>query len=112
MRELPQKAPAAAPPGATGDGVKISNPERLLWPESGISKQQLVDYYRAIGPVMAVWAANRPLPWPHLLLPRKLPPPLLGLMPQLLPPIPWPISTMSPRPVRWRVCQDLVTMVS
>jgi bifunctional non-homologous end joining protein LigD len=61
VRELPQKAPAAAPAAATGDGVRISNPERLLWPESGISKQELVDYYRAIGPVMAVWAANRPL---------------------------------------------------
>jgi bifunctional non-homologous end joining protein LigD len=61
VRELPQKAPDAAPAAATGDGVRISNPERLLWPESGITKQELVDYYRAIGPVMAVWAANRPL---------------------------------------------------
>jgi len=59
VRELPQAAPAPAP--ASGDRIKISNPERVLWPEAGITKQQLVDYYRAIGPLMAVWSAERPL---------------------------------------------------
>jgi bifunctional non-homologous end joining protein LigD len=57
VRELPQKTPEAAPQ----DGIKISNPERLLWPEAGVTKQELVDYYRTIGPMMAVWAAERPL---------------------------------------------------
>jgi bifunctional non-homologous end joining protein LigD len=61
VRELPQKTPAAAPAKATGDGVKITNPDRMLWPEAGISKQELVDYYRTIGPVMTAWSANRPL---------------------------------------------------
>jgi bifunctional non-homologous end joining protein LigD len=61
VRELPQKAPEAAPPAATGDGIRISNPERVLWPEAGISKQELVDYYRTVGPLMTVWAAERPL---------------------------------------------------
>ena len=57
VRELPQPvAPAAAP-----DNIKISNPERVLWPETGITKQELVDYYRTIGPMMLEWAANRPL---------------------------------------------------
>jgi bifunctional non-homologous end joining protein LigD len=59
VRELPQKAPAAAAP--SGDDVKISNPERILWPEAGITKQALVDYTRAVGPLMVEWAANRPL---------------------------------------------------
>jgi bifunctional non-homologous end joining protein LigD len=58
VRELPQ---AIAPPAAAKDDVKISNPERVLWPETGVTKQQLVDYYRAVGPLMAVWAAQRPL---------------------------------------------------
>jgi bifunctional non-homologous end joining protein LigD len=58
VRELPQKAPA---PAAAADGIKISNPERVLWPEAGVTKQELVDYYRTIGPIMAVWAAHRPL---------------------------------------------------
>ena len=58
VRELPQKAPAPAP---AADKIKISNPERVLWPEAGISKQELVDYYRTIGPLMTPWSANRPL---------------------------------------------------
>jgi bifunctional non-homologous end joining protein LigD len=60
VRELPQKLPPAAAAQA-GDGIKISNPERILWPEAGITKQALVDYYRAVGPLMLEWAANRPL---------------------------------------------------
>jgi bifunctional non-homologous end joining protein LigD len=56
VRELPQ---AIAP--APLDTVKITNPERVLWPEAGVTKQQLVDYYRAVGPLMAMWAAQRPL---------------------------------------------------
>jgi bifunctional non-homologous end joining protein LigD len=56
VRELPQPV-AEAPP----DGIKISNPERVLWPEAGITKQELVDYVRAVGPLMTAWAANRPL---------------------------------------------------
>jgi bifunctional non-homologous end joining protein LigD len=58
VREVPERAPAPPP---AGDGVRISNPERVLWPEAGITKQELVDYYRAIGPLMTVWAGERPL---------------------------------------------------
>jgi bifunctional non-homologous end joining protein LigD len=54
--ERPQPVASAAP-----DDIKISNPERLLWPESGISKGELVEYYRAVGPLMTVWATERPL---------------------------------------------------
>ena len=61
VRELPQKAPAPAPSGASADGIKISNPERVLWPDARVTKRELVDYYRTIGPMMTVWAANRPL---------------------------------------------------
>ena len=60
VRELPQRVERAAPPPAE-DGIKISNPDRVLWPESGITKQELVDYYRAVGPLMLPWAARRPL---------------------------------------------------
>ncbi|HEX8528041.1 DNA ligase D [Allosphingosinicella sp.] len=58
--ELPQPLPAAAT-AAPGDDVKISNPERVLWPEAGVTKQELVDYYREVGPLMTAWAARRPL---------------------------------------------------
>jgi bifunctional non-homologous end joining protein LigD len=57
VRELPQPLRARA---AT-DTIKISNPERLLWPEAGITKAELVDYFRTVGPLMTPWAANRPL---------------------------------------------------
>jgi len=60
-RELPQKAPAPARADAPADGIKISNPERVLWPEAGVTKQELVNYYRTVGPLMTVWAAQRPL---------------------------------------------------
>ncbi len=57
VRELPQ--PVADTPPA--DGIKISNPERILFPDANVTKQELVDYYRAMGPLMTAWAANRPL---------------------------------------------------
>jgi bifunctional non-homologous end joining protein LigD len=59
VRELPQ--PIAAEAAAPADDVKITNPERVLWPEANVTKQELVDYYRAVGPLMTMWAANRPL---------------------------------------------------
>ncbi|QAY75164.1 DNA ligase D [Sphingosinicella sp. BN140058] len=56
VRELPQ--PIAEP---SSDDIKITNPERVIFPDAGVTKQELVDYYRAIGPVMMAWAAQRPL---------------------------------------------------
>jgi bifunctional non-homologous end joining protein LigD len=43
------------------DNVKISNPERVLFPDAGVTKGELVDYFRAIGPLMAEWTLERPL---------------------------------------------------
>jgi bifunctional non-homologous end joining protein LigD len=56
VEEKPQKLPETAP-----DGVKISNPERIVFPDSDLTKGELADYYRAIGPLMAVWTADRPI---------------------------------------------------
>ncbi len=47
-RRRPQPVERAAP--AAGDGIKISNPERILFPDAGVTKGELVDYYRAVGP--------------------------------------------------------------
>jgi len=60
VRELPQRTERAAP-AEPADDVRISNPERVLWPETGITKGDLVAYYRAVGPLMVEWAARRPL---------------------------------------------------
>src|SRR6202048_4922438 len=48
--------PDAAPPS-----VQISNPRKLLWPEDGIAKGELVDYYRAIAPRMLPYLRDRAL---------------------------------------------------
>jgi bifunctional non-homologous end joining protein LigD len=41
--------------------VTISNPDKVLFPEDGITKADLADYYEAVGPVMIPHVKNRPL---------------------------------------------------
>jgi bifunctional non-homologous end joining protein LigD len=56
VREEPQP-----PPEPAGDTVRISNPERIVFPEDGISKGDLADYFRALTPAILPWLASRPL---------------------------------------------------
>ena len=42
-------------------GVTLSNPDRVLYPEQGITKQALAAYYEAIAPLMLPHVAGRPL---------------------------------------------------
>src|SRR5262249_15405927 len=44
-----------------GHEVKITRPAKLLFPEDGITKQDLVDYYRRIAPRMLPHLRGRPL---------------------------------------------------
>ena len=49
-------------------GVPITHPSKVLWPEAGITKLDLVRYYERIGPLMLPYVANRPLtlrPFPN-----------------------------------------------
>lgn len=48
--------PANAPPA-----VPISNADRVIYPESQITKGQLADYYAAVAPIMLPWTASRPI---------------------------------------------------
>lgn len=41
--------------------VAISNRDRVLFPESGITKGQLADYYQAVAEAMLPWTAERPI---------------------------------------------------
>jgi bifunctional non-homologous end joining protein LigD len=41
--------------------VKISNPRKLYWPEDGITKGQLVDYYEHIAPTILPYLTDRPV---------------------------------------------------
>ncbi|WP_242127895.1 DNA ligase D [Sphingobium sp. Sx8-8] len=47
-------------PKAESD-VRISHPDRLIFPEANISKGQLADYYAAIGAAMLPWIVHRPI---------------------------------------------------
>ncbi|PAP95453.1 DNA ligase D [Mesorhizobium wenxiniae] len=49
---------ASAP---AANSIKISNRERVIYPESGITKGQLADYYAAIAPAMLPWVGSRPI---------------------------------------------------
>jgi len=54
--ERPQPVPATV-----ADGVRISNPERIIYPESNITKGELAEYYRTVAPLMLPWSAHRPI---------------------------------------------------
>ena len=54
----PEKPVPAPAPVAQ---VRISNRERVIFPESGQTKGQLAEYYAAIAPLMLSFAARRPI---------------------------------------------------
>jgi len=47
--------------GATATTVKLSHPDKLLWPDEKISKQGLLDHYALVWPRMEPFIVNRPL---------------------------------------------------
>lgn len=49
------------PVAAAGDDVRISNPDRVVFPDANISKSELAAYFRAVAPLMLPWVADRPL---------------------------------------------------
>lgn len=58
------KAPAkGAAPRATRaqTTLTLSNPDKALWPDVGLTKQGLLDYYAAVWPQMERFVVNRPL---------------------------------------------------
>ena len=44
----------------TPRSVRLTSPERVLFPDDGITKQDLFEYYRAIAPVLVSHLRNRP----------------------------------------------------
>jgi bifunctional non-homologous end joining protein LigD len=45
----------------TRTSVTLTHPDKLLWPEAGITKQGLLDYYEEVWPLMEQFVVNRPL---------------------------------------------------
>jgi bifunctional non-homologous end joining protein LigD len=41
--------------------VNLTHPDRLYWPDAGVTKEGLADYYAQVWPVMAPFVAGRPL---------------------------------------------------
>jgi bifunctional non-homologous end joining protein LigD len=56
VAEMPQQTPAPA-----SDDVRISNPDRVIFPDAKVTKGELAAYYREVGALMAEWTAHRPI---------------------------------------------------
>ena len=67
VREMPQKLKTKAKPKkgerATAEsfGIEISSPERIIFPELGLTKKDLADYYAQVEALIMVDAAKRPM---------------------------------------------------
>jgi bifunctional non-homologous end joining protein LigD len=55
------KIEKAAPTPAPGTGIRITNPDRIIFPGDKLSKGDLAAYYEAIAPLMLVDSAKRPI---------------------------------------------------
>ncbi|MDC0722347.1 DNA ligase D [Nannocystis bainbridge] len=62
-KQVQRETPAAAPTSATTEvlGVALSNPGRVLWPDDGITKRDLAEYYEKIAGWILPQVAERPL---------------------------------------------------
>jgi bifunctional non-homologous end joining protein LigD len=56
-REVQREVPVAAQPEGR---VKLSNLDKVFWPDEGITKGDLIDYYRAVAPVLLPHLRDRP----------------------------------------------------
>jgi bifunctional non-homologous end joining protein LigD len=59
--EVVAEVPAKTMPDAPQVHVTVSSRERLVFPDSDVTKGELADYYAAISTIMLPWAANRPI---------------------------------------------------
>lgn len=44
-----------------GHEIKVTRPGKILFPEDGVTKADLIRYYEQIGPLMLPYLAGRPL---------------------------------------------------
>ena len=52
---------AEASPAPVVSHVTVSSRDRVIFPDSNVTKGQLADYYQAIAPIMLPWVARRPV---------------------------------------------------
>jgi bifunctional non-homologous end joining protein LigD len=56
-------APAAKPPAASAQAprVRVSNPHKIFWPDDGLTKKDLYDYYDRIADTLLPYLFDRPV---------------------------------------------------
>ncbi|KQN91132.1 ATP-dependent DNA ligase [Sphingomonas sp. Leaf231] len=59
--EVVTERPALVAIPKAGSGIKVSSRDRLIFPESKVTKGDLADYYAAMAGVMLPWAGHRPV---------------------------------------------------
>jgi len=59
----PKRSKASKRASATAEdfGIEISSPDRVIFPELGLTKKNLADYYATVGPLIMIDAAERPM---------------------------------------------------
>jgi len=58
VRETGKSTPTKKTPSFS---VKLTHPDRIYWPDDGVTKQGLIDYYAQVWRFMAPFVVNRPL---------------------------------------------------
>ncbi len=63
VREVPTavRKAQAAEPGVAATPIPVSHPEKVLYPQAGITKQELAEYYVKVAQHMLPYVAGRPL---------------------------------------------------
>ena len=61
-REVVRESPSSDPPSkAQSSAIELTHPDRLYWPDDGVTKQGLADYYAEVWPLMAPYVVGRAL---------------------------------------------------
>ncbi|UZK65389.1 DNA ligase D [Sphingomonas sp. M1-B02] len=60
-KDVVVEKPVPLPEPAPETHIKISSRDRVIYPESGLTKGELADYYQAVAPIALRWLANRPI---------------------------------------------------
>ena len=58
---MEKEAPVAKVEAAAPPTVRVTNRERVIFPEGKITKGELADYYQAVSGIMLPWAGSRPI---------------------------------------------------
>ncbi len=60
-REVVRESASDPQPEAERSSIELTHPDRLYWPDDGVTKQGLADYYADVWPHMAPYVVGRPL---------------------------------------------------